>query len=113
MKGKQKQILTYGHHATVSLFGCVDIRNGEFLCMEANRCNAQTFLTFLRYVLATYENQQIIMILGNAKIHHAKLIQPFLHLHKDSLTLVFFATLFTQMPSNARGDNWKKSTLIH
>ena len=34
VKGKQKQIPTYGHHATVSLFGCVNIQNGEFICME-------------------------------------------------------------------------------
>ncbi|MFC3886270.1 transposase [Bacillus songklensis] len=32
VKGKQTQIPTHGHHATVSLFGCVNIRNGEFLC---------------------------------------------------------------------------------
>ena len=57
--------------------------------METDRCNAQTFRTFLRYVLATYEDQKIVMILDNARIHHAKLIQPFLNEHKDRLTLVF------------------------
>ncbi|MFC3885106.1 transposase [Bacillus songklensis] len=34
VKGKQKQIPMYGHHAMVSLFSCVNIRNGEFLCIE-------------------------------------------------------------------------------
>ena len=84
MKGKQKQIPTYGHHATVSLFGCVHIQNGEFLCMETDR-DAQAFLEFLRYVLSRYESQHIVMILDNARIHHAKLLQPFLKENEDRL----------------------------
>lgn len=31
-KGKQKQVPTFGHHASVSLFGAVNVLNGEFLC---------------------------------------------------------------------------------
>ncbi|WP_245842379.1 transposase [Parageobacillus galactosidasius] len=40
VKGRQKQIPTYGHHATVSLLGGVNIKTGEFHCMETNQCNA-------------------------------------------------------------------------
>jgi hypothetical protein len=40
LKGKQKQVPTYGHHASVSLFGAFNAMNGEFLCMEAVKCNA-------------------------------------------------------------------------
>nr|WP_235603696.1 transposase [Parageobacillus toebii] len=38
VKGRQKQIPTYGHHATVSLLGGVNIKTGEFHCMETNQC---------------------------------------------------------------------------
>ncbi|RDV23059.1 IS630 family transposase, partial [Parageobacillus toebii] len=33
VKGRQKQIPAYGHHATVSLLGGVNIKTGEFHCM--------------------------------------------------------------------------------
>lgn len=57
--------------------------------MEADRCNAQMFLTFLYHVLAKYPHQKIILILDNARIHHAKLIQPFLKACQDRLQFVF------------------------
>ena len=47
----------------MSLFGCVHIQNGEFLCMETDRCDAQAFLEFLRYILSQYEHQHIVMII--------------------------------------------------
>ena len=57
--------------------------------METNRCDAQAFLEFLRYVVSQYEDQHIVMILDNARIHHAKLIQPFLKDNEDGLTFLF------------------------
>lgn len=33
--------------------------------------------------------EKIVMILDNARIHHAKLIQPFLDAHKNTLQLLF------------------------
>lgn len=80
--------------------------------METDRCNAQTFLTFLRYVLATYENQKIIMILDNARIHHAKLIQPFLNLHKDRLTLVFLPPYSPNLNAVERVWGYLKKSVI-
>ncbi|KAA9019027.1 hypothetical protein F4V44_19710 [Niallia endozanthoxylica] len=59
VKGKQKQIPTYGHHTAVSLFGCVNIQNGGFFCMETDQCNAQTFLAFLRHILVQHDEKHI------------------------------------------------------
>lgn len=111
-KGKQKHIPTYGHHATVSLFGCVQIQNGEFLCIETDRCDAQSFLAFLRYVLSHYENKSIVMILDNARIHHAKLIQPFLKEHEDHLTLLFLPPYSPNLNAVERVWGWLKKSVI-
>ncbi|MFC3884661.1 IS630 family transposase [Bacillus songklensis] len=108
VKGKQTQIPTHGHHATVSLFGCVNIRNGEFLCMETNQCNAQSFYTFLRYTLAQYEDRHVIMILDNARIHHAKIPKPFLQEKEHRLTLLFLPPYSPNL--NAVG--WLKESVI-
>ena len=46
VKGRQKQIPTYGHHATVSLLGGVNIKTGEFHCMETNHAMHRLFCNF-------------------------------------------------------------------
>jgi len=40
-------------------------------------------LSFFKNTLVKYESGKIVMILDNARIHHAKLIQPFLGEDKD------------------------------
>ena len=46
-------------------------------------------VTFLKTVLKQYPTGKIVMILDNDRIHHAKLIQPFLEKNKDRLELMF------------------------
>jgi transposase len=112
VRGKQKQIPTYGHHATVTLFGYVNIQNGEFLCMETESCNAQSFYAFLRYILAQHEDQHVVMILDNARIHHAKLLQPFLEANNHRLTLLFLPTYSPQLNAVERIWGWLKERVI-
>ncbi|WP_235867491.1 IS630 family transposase [Priestia abyssalis] len=112
VKGKQRQIPTHGHHATVSLFGCVNIRNGEFLCMETNQCNAQSFYAFLRYILAQYEDRHVVMILDNARIHHAKILEAFLKENEHRLTLLFLPPYSPHLNAVERIWGWLKESVI-
>jgi ABC-type phosphate transport system auxiliary subunit len=57
--------------------------------METNQCNAHAFLQFLQYTLDQYPDKHVVMVLDNANIHHAKVLQPFLQEHEEQLTLVF------------------------
>ncbi|HEQ3529315.1 TPA: transposase [Bacillus cereus] len=77
-KGKQRKIPTYGKHQSVKLLGVLDYEKGDILCIEEERFDAKVFLSFLQQVLVQYPEGKIVMILDNARIHHAKLIQPFL-----------------------------------
>ncbi|MGU3443281.1 transposase [Bacillus cereus] len=52
-------------------------------------CNAQTFQTFLTYVMKEYPNKHVILILDNTRYHHAIVLKDFLKQHKDNLTLLF------------------------
>lgn len=112
VRGKQKQIPTYGHHAAVSLFGCVNAQNGEFLCMETEQCNAQTFLTFLRYILSMHEGKHVVMILDNARIHHAKLLKPFLKRNEHRLTFLFLPPYSPHLNAVERIWDWLKGSVI-
>jgi transposase len=88
-KGKQRIVPTYGKHCGVKLVGILDYESGEIFCMHAEQYDAEIFLLFLKKILEKYSGERIILILDNAKIHHAKLIQPFLNENKDVLELVF------------------------
>ena len=88
-KGKQRIIPTYGKHHGVKLFGILNYETGEVFCQEEEQYNAEVFLSFLKNVLEKYPTGRIVMILDNAKIHHAKLIQPFLEENCDRLELMF------------------------
>jgi len=57
--------------------------------MQDQFFNAETFLRFLKNVLIRYPQGKIVMALDNARIHHAKLIQPFLEEQKNRLELLF------------------------
>lgn len=58
-------------------------------CEEHEKYDAKVFLDFVKVILDKYPTGKIVMILDNAKIHHAKLIKPFLEEIKDRIELMF------------------------
>lgn len=110
--GKQKKIPTMGHHAKVSLFGAVNVQNGEVFCMESSKCDALSFLQFLQYVLHVHPDRHIVMVLDNARIHYAKLIQPFLKKQKNRLTLLFLPPYSPNLNLLERVWKWMKESVI-
>ena len=87
--GKQRIIPTYGKHEGVKLVGILDYETGHVYVEEHKKYDAQVFLQFLKNVLEIYPTGKIVMILDNAKIHHAKLLQDFLDKNNDRLELMF------------------------
>ncbi|MDF2718216.1 MAG: transposase [Paenibacillus sp.] len=88
-KGKQRIIPTTGKHRGVKLLATVDYVTGEIVWEEDEQYTAETFLTFLKKVLAHYPTGKIVIVLDNARIHHAKLLEPFLEEQKGRLAFVF------------------------
>ena len=89
LKGKQRIIPTYGKHQSVKLIGVLNYETGHVYVQEEERYTADIFLEFLKNVLKQYPTGKLVIILDNARIHHAKLIQPFLDENKNRLKLVF------------------------
>ena len=87
-KGQQRIIPTYGKHEGVKLLGILNYETGKVYCEEHEKYDAQVFKDFLEKVLEIYATGEIVMILDNARIHHAKLLQDFLEENKR-LKLVF------------------------
>ncbi|EGC90829.1 hypothetical protein HMPREF9402_0055 [Turicibacter sp. HGF1] len=88
-KGKQRFIPTYGNNKSVKLIGVLNYETGRVYVQEEEHYTADIFLDFLGNVLKEYPNGKIVLVLDNARIHHAKIIQPFLDEHKNRLQLVF------------------------
>lgn len=75
---------------SVALFGAVSQFNGLFVSKTAPIFNAQTFLRFLKIVLKRKRRgKKIVLVLDNAKYHHAILIQPWLKENNKNIQLLF------------------------
>jgi hypothetical protein len=88
-KGKQRINQTTGKHRGVKLLATLDYATGNIVWQEDVQYTAKTFLTFLRKVIAAYPIGNIVLILENTQIHHAKLLEPFLQEMNGRLRLVF------------------------
>jgi transposase len=111
-KGKQKKIPTYGRHQGVKLIGVLDYETGEVFCIQEERYTAVEFLAFLEKIIAKYPGERIVMVLDNARIHHAKLLQPFLETHQEVLTLMFLPPYSPDLNLIEGLWKWLKATVI-
>ena len=63
----------------------------QMVSMMTSIFNAETFLEFLKMVLEKRKwGKKQVLILDNARYHHATMIQPWLKKNKKRLTLIFF-----------------------
>lgn len=96
-KGKQSMIKTTGKHRGVKLLATVNYVTGEVVWQEEEQYTAKEFLAFLHKVTATYPTGKIVMILDNARIHHAKLLEPFLEEMEGRIELIYLPPYSPQL----------------
>lgn len=113
LKGKQRIIPTYVKHHGVKLLGVLNYETGHVYCIEEEKYDAQVFMKFLENVLSLYPTGKIVMILDNARIHHAKLLQPFLDDNSHRLKLVFLPSYSPILNLIEGLWGWLKSEIIN
>ena len=75
---------------SLSLFGAVNINDGALITHFEKTFNAMSFQTFLGKLLRhRRKNKRMVVVLDNARYHHAQLLKPFLGKRKDTLSLAF------------------------
>jgi len=83
------------HHPTrkaVGYFGAVRLRDGKFVPLrESEKFDAQSTWTFLRKVrqASRRSGRRVVMIIDNAKYHHARLHQPWREAQGADFQLAF------------------------
>ncbi|MFK4342832.1 transposase [Paenibacillus sp. RC62] len=88
VRGKQRQVPTYGKHEGAKLFGAIHYETGQVHHREEEKADVEAFIRFLQDLLSAYPIGKMAMILDNSRIHHATGLQPFLKEH-PRLQLVF------------------------
>jgi transposase len=109
--GKQKQVPTYGHHASVTLFGAVNAVTGDLVHQTAPACKQENFLSFLKQVVKHYPSKTIAMVVDNARIHRAKGIKDFLK-EEDRVVLIPLPPYSPNLNPIEKLWKWLKQTVI-
>ncbi|MCS1412565.1 MAG: hypothetical protein M2R46_00272 [Verrucomicrobia subdivision 3 bacterium] len=74
------------------------LRSGKFVHTLSPVFNAATFEAFLKVLLRRCSrNQKMVVILDNARYHHAKLLKPLLRAHRTHLNLLFLPPYSPQL----------------
>ena len=111
--GQQKIIPTYGKHYGAKLLATVDYESGDIYWEEHDRYDATVFLSFLENVIARYPEGKTVLVLDNARIHHAKLLKPFLEKYSKQLELIFLPPYSPQFNIVEGLWGWLKKSVIN
>jgi transposase len=75
---------------SVALFGAVNLRTGQLVTQLCPKFDAVTFGAFLRVLLRHRRPQRrLVLMLDNARYHHATLVRPFLREKHQVLSCAF------------------------
>ena len=83
---------------SIACFGAVSLRSGKFIHAMSPKFNAVTFEAYLRKLLRhRSRNKRMVVVLDNARYHHAKLLKPLLEKHRAHLELLFLPPYSPQL----------------
>ena len=89
-ENKDPTLLLAPTRKSLSLFGAVNIKDGALITQFEKKFNALSFQSFLVKLLRhRRKGKHMVVILDNAKYHHAQLLNPLLYERKDNLSLKF------------------------
>jgi transposase len=90
----------------------VNVLNGETIFHRVAAANATTFLDFLRILKILYPDKLIMLVLDNARIHHAKMVKDFLRQKGECFHFIFLPPYSPQLNPIERLWKWLKDAVI-
>jgi len=83
---------------SVACFGAVNPRSGALFTQRSAWFNAQTFEVFLKLLLRRRaKGKRMVLILDNARYHHARSLAPLLQKYRRVLTLLYLPPYSPQL----------------
>jgi transposase len=80
-KGQQVRVPTPGTNRKRSIFGALELGTGNWMYAIGERKRAVDFIAFLEQLLVSYPGKHVLIVLDNASIHKAKLVEHWLEEH--------------------------------
>jgi transposase len=80
-RGEQAQVMSPGSNRKRGIFGALAPESGHWHYRVAEKKTALEFLAFLEELLVAYPTQPLLLVLDNASIHTAKVVQAWLGAH--------------------------------
>ena len=89
-EGKDPVVFYAPTRQSIACFGAVSLRTGKFVRTFSPVFNAVTFEAFLKVLLRRRSrHKKMVVMLDNARYHHAKLLKPLLAAHRAHRALLF------------------------
>lgn len=83
---------------SVACFGAVSLSTGKFVRSICERFDALTFEAFLKKLLRhRSRGKRMVVVLDNARYHHAVLLAPLLRKYRNALRLLFLPPYSPQL----------------
>lgn len=83
---------------SIACFGAVSLKSGKFVRCMSVKFNAETFEVFLKKLLRhRSKGKKMVIVLDNARYHHAKLLAPLLQRNRKHLALLFLPPYCPQL----------------
>jgi transposase len=83
---------------SIACFGAASLETGKFVYDLCGTFDAKTFEAFLILLLRRRgRDNRMVIVLDNARYHHAKLLAPLLHKYRRELTLLFLPPYSPQL----------------
>jgi transposase len=79
---------------------------------QTTAANAATFLDFLRVLKERYPHRLIVLVLDNARIHHANMVKEFLREEGQCFQFIYLPPYSPQLNPIERLWKWLKDTVI-
>lgn len=113
-ENKDPVVLHAPTRQSAACFGAVSLRSGKFVHAFSPVFNAATFEDFLKTLLRRRSRgRKMVLVLDNARYHHAKLLKPLLEDRKDQLELLFLPPYSPQLAPIERVWKLTRRTATH
>lgn len=108
LKGTTPEIKSPPVREKISVMGALGMDNGQLITMKAKIFNADSFKAFVKRIMKCAKtHRKILLVLDNARFHHAIVNKEFLESIKNKLELMYLPAYSPEL--NPIESFWKKT----
>ena len=108
LRGSTPEIKSPAVKEKISILGAIGMDNGQLITQEADIFNADSFKKFIKAILkAAKTKKKILLVLDNARFHHAKVNKEFLLSVREKIELMYLPPYSPDI--NPIESFWKKT----